>query len=110
MVRLPFSNPDKFEEDFDFEMDRRSAPSPEMISLLMQDAMNREQGKVAPDTTGADYFLLCDFITRDMEYDFPLIEQDFIKHCNGRLREFSDAGWYGELEHINNGPQQGLRK
>ena len=110
MVRPPFSNPDKYEEDFDFEMDRRPAPSPELIALLMQDAMNREQGKVAPDTTGADYFFLCDFITRDMEYDFPLIEQDFIKHCNGRLREFSDAGWYGELEHINNGPQQGLRK
>lgn len=99
-----------FDEDFEFEMDRGPAPSLDMLALLMKDVMNREQGKVALDTIGVDYFFLYDFITRDMEHDFPLIQQDFIKHCNGRLKEFSDAGGYGELDYINNGPLRGLQK
>lgn len=61
----------------------------------MKDMVNRKEGKVAPDTLGAEYFFLRTFITEDMDLDFSLIEDDFVKHCHGRLREFSQVQWYG---------------
>lgn len=52
MARPPYANPDLFEEDFDFEMDRRPAPSPEMIALLMKDAISQMYGKDEIDEKG----------------------------------------------------------
>ena len=99
MARPPYINPDyKYEED-EWEYDDRPAGlSKEMLALFMQDMMNRESGKVAPDTTGADYFFIDEFFTMDMELDFALIEQDFLQHCSGKLQEFNETGWYGEDE------------
>ena len=94
-MRAPYRNLD-LEDGIELEeIDRKPGPSKELLALFMQDLMNKEKGKVAPDTTGADYFFLEEFITRDMELDFAVIEQDFLKHCSGRLQEFHDAGWYG---------------
>ncbi len=111
MARPPFVNPDfEYEED-DFEYDDRPAGvSREMFALFMQDMMNKESGKVAPDTIGADYFFLDEFVTRDMEYDFALIEQDFLQHCSGKLQEFNEAGWYGEDERWTAAPKIALQK
>lgn len=111
MARPPFVNPDfEYEED-DFEYDDRPAGvSREMFALFMQDMMNKESGKVAPDTIGADYFFLDEFVTRDMEYDFALIEQDFLLHCSGKLQEFNEAGWYGEDERWTAAPKIALQK
>ena len=110
-IRPPFVNPDfEYDED-DFEYDDRpSGVSREMLALFMQDMMNKESGKVAPDTTGAYYFFLDEFVTRDMEYDFALIEQDFIQHCSGKLQEFNEAGWYGEDERWTAAPKVALQK
>lgn len=65
---------------------------------------------MAPDTIGADYFFLDEFVTRDMEYDFALIEQDFLLHCSGKLQEFNEAGWYGEDERWTAAPKIALQK
>ena len=111
MIRPPFALPENRSEMNPWNPDERpEGLSKEMISLLFQEMQNRKEGKVAPDTTGADYFFLIDFITRDMEIDFPLIEQDFIRHCSDSLAEFNIAGWYGEDEHWNDSPKNALQK
>ena len=72
-MRAPYRNLD-LEDGIELEeIDRKPGPSKELLALFMQDLMNKEKGKVAPDTTGADYFFLEEFITRDMELDiaFP---------------------------------------
>ena len=68
--------------------------SKEMVGMFVQDMLQHEEGTEAPDTTGAEFFFLRDFFTDDMEYDFPLIEQEFLRHCYGRLAEFELAAWY----------------
>lgn len=109
-MNIPYLN-SNYEDELDWEeLERIPGPSREILSIFMEDIMNKAQGKVAPDTTGADYFFLNEFITRDMELDFTVIEQDFLKHCNGRLQEFNDAGWYGEDEHWNYDPEFALKK
>lgn len=110
-MKAPYRNPENYEEKPDMEeLCRPSGPPKEILALFMQDMINREEGKVAPDTTGADYFFLDEFITRDMELDFIAIEQDFLKHCSGRLQEFNNAGWYGENECWENEPEYALKK
>lgn len=111
MARPPYMNLDYEYEEDEWEYDDRPAGlSKEMLALFMQDMMNRESGKVAPDTTGADYFFLDEFFTRDMELDFALIEQDFLQHCSGKLQEFNEAGWYGEDERWTAAPKIALQK
>lgn len=99
------------DEEFDME-EYEEAPSPsrEVLALMMQDMMNKEQGKVAPDTTGADFFFLEEFITDAMESDFSAIEQDFLSHCSDKLHEFNKAGWYGEDERWNHAPDFAIKK
>ena len=100
-----------FHENFNMpEAEEMPAVSKDMIAIMMQDIMNREQGKVAPDTIGADYFFLEDFMTSDMELDFAVIEQDFLHHCSGRLKEFNDAGWYGEDERWKSAPDFAIKQ
>lgn len=111
MARPPYINPDYEYEEDEWEYDDRPAGlSKEMLALFMQDMMNRESGKVAPDTTGADYFFIDEFFTMDMELDFALIEQDFLQHCSGKLQEFNEAGWYGEDERWTAAPKIALQK
>ena len=99
------------DEEFDIEeTEGLPSPSKEVLSLLMQDMMNKEQGKVAPDTTGADFFFLEEFITDAMESDFSAIEQDFLNHCSDKLHEFNKAGWYGEDERWNHAPALAIKK
>lgn len=81
-----------------------------MSGLFFQDMMNREQGKVAPDTTGADFFFLRGFIIEDMEFDFPAIEQDFLKHCSDKLQEFNKAGWYGDTDFKTISPKIAMQR
>ena len=82
-----------FHENFNMpEAEEMPTVSKDMIAIMMQDIMNREQGKVAPDTIGADYYFLEDFMTSDMELDFAVIEQDFLHHCSWRLKEYNGTG------------------
>ena len=103
-MKAPYLNPN-FEDELDIpESENVFCPSKDVLALMMQDMMNKEQGKVAPDTVGADYFFLEEFITSEMDSDFAVIEQDFLQHCSGKLHEFNDAGWYGEDERWNSAP------
>lgn len=81
-----------------------------MTRLLMNAMDDYNSGKVAPDTIGADYFFLDQFMTYEMEYDFVAIEIDFLEHCRERLDEFIKVGWYGDEEHINYGPGLSVKK
>ena len=111
MIKPPFAAPDnKFDMDKWNPDERPEGLSKEMVLLLIQEMKNRKDGKVAPDTTGADYFFLDDFITSDMGLDFPVIEQDFIRHCSEKLSEFNNAGWYGEDERGDGSPKNLLQK
>lgn len=103
-MKAPYLNPN-FEDELDIpESENVFCPSKDVLALMMQDIMNKEHGKVAPDTVGADYFFLEEFITSEMDSDFAVIEQDFLQHCSGKLHEFNDAGWYGEDERWNSAP------
>ena len=85
-------------------------PSKEIIGMFMEDAMNREAGKVAPDTAGADYFFLKEFVTESMEYDFSYIEKDFLKHCSDKMAEYYSAVWYGDDMIYNCSPEESVRR
>lgn len=84
-------------------------PQAEIMSILMEDEKKRGMGDVAPDTAGADYFFVQYFMTDDMYWDFDRIEEDFMKHCYDRLREFSDVQWYENLEAKYVGPDKSHR-
>ena len=108
--QFPFLS-SEFDNDLDFPgMDDLPRPSKDVLALMMQDIMSRDEGKVAPDTAGADYFFLEEFITNEMELDFAVIEQDFMKHCGKRLQEFNEAGWYGEDERWKAEPEFAVKQ
>lgn len=65
-MQIPFKDPN-FLEAYD---KLREHSSMELIGMFMEDAMNREAGKVAPDTAGADYFFLKEFMNEPMRNDF----------------------------------------
>ena len=43
----------------------------DVLISIMQDMKNRQEGNALPDTIGAEYYFLQDFITLDMDCDFP---------------------------------------
>ena len=96
-------------EDYD-DYDEPGYPSKEIIGMFMEDAMNREAGKVAPDTAGADYFFLKEFVNESMEYDFSYIEKDFLKHCSDKMAEYYNAAWYGDDMIYNCSPEESVRR
>lgn len=51
---------------------------------------------VEPNTIGIDFYFLMGFMTEEMFVDFPVIEQDFIKHCGDNLNKLNGLGWYDE--------------
>ncbi|WP_026658872.1 hypothetical protein [Butyrivibrio sp. AC2005] len=99
-MMFPFDDPfdaDIFNEDYNDDEDA-IARRREIAGIMIEDMISKEQGnEVAPDTTGVDYFFLTDFITEDMGMDFAIIEQDFLDKCRGRLKEFNEVGWYGDV-------------
>ncbi|SEA96537.1 hypothetical protein SAMN02910384_02866 [Pseudobutyrivibrio sp. ACV-2] len=61
-------------------------------SLIVEDQYNRDNGIIIePDTAGADFYFLQDFMTDEMYVDFPIIEHDFMAHCGTKLQEFDDS-------------------
>ncbi len=56
--------------------------------------MNCLENSQFPETSGADYFFIRDFITENMRWDFDRIEEDFMKHCYDKLRDFAKVQWY----------------
>ncbi len=66
-------------------------------SLIVEDQYNRDNGIIIePDTAGADFYFLQDFMTDEMYVDFPIIEHDFMAHCGTKLKEFDDVCWYDQ--------------
>lgn len=94
----PFREPPFMDDGFDFRKlnnERVPAADPELFSAFMQDMKSHESsGEVAPDTRGADYFFLEAFVTDDMMWDFDRIEEDFMRHCYDKLREFGQIQCY----------------
>lgn len=84
--------------------------SREVIGMFIQDTMNREAGKVAPDTAGVDYFFLREFINDSMRQDFPYIERDFIRHRSDKLAEYFNAAWYGGDMSCNSSPREAVNR
>ena len=106
-MQIPLKDPG--EMNFIEEYDRtHEAPSMELIGMFMEDAMNREAGKVAPDTAGADYFFLKEFVNESMRQDFSYIERDFLKHCSDKLSEFYNAAWYGDDMTYDSSPEESV--
>ncbi len=99
-MMFPFDDPfdaDIFNDDYNDDEDT-IARRKEIAGIMIEDMLSKEQGnEVAPDTTGVDYFFLTDFITEDMGMDFAIIEQDFLDKCRGRLKEFNEVGWNGDV-------------
>lgn len=83
-------------------------PSRETLGLFMEDAMNREAGKVAPDTAGADYFFMKGFLNEPMEEDFAYIEKDFLRHCSGKMGEYYNAARYGGDMTYDSSPEESV--
>ncbi len=93
---IPYSDEyDEFHDEVDYCEHEKHIP-PEIIGVFMRDAANREKGIVVPNTIGADYFFLNEFLTEDMEFDFSFIEQDFLKNCFHRIHEYEVQIWYGD--------------
>ena len=78
---FPFSN-DYFEEVSEQELQQHFEAKKDLAGIMMEYFGQNENEKiVAPDTAGVDYYFLEDFLTANMEIDFALIEQDFLKNC-----------------------------
>lgn len=91
------------------ELEEHSRISPEMIGLFFKDAMNREEGKVAPDTTGADKFFIDGFLTDEMSYDFWVIARDFMKHHFPELAEYYRLSVYENDYAYQSDPERALQ-
>ena len=98
-------------QQFDIDLEEMQPKiSKEMVSLFIQDVMNRQNGVVEPDTTGADYFFIQEFITEAMSWDFGIIEQDFLNHCSGKMKEFGEQSILGFTEYRLHEPSEVLKK
>ena len=98
-----------YSEEFLFPKGVNEEKLRETMGLIMQDKLDREAGKVVPDTIGADYFFLEGFITDQMCWDYPYIERDFLIHCYGQLPEFDKVAWYSQNEARYKTPEQALK-
>lgn len=100
----------RFDEEFDDGYDEINVRmKKELLCVFMEDELNREAGKVAPDTTGADKFFIDGFFNGNLDYDFWVIARDFMNH------HFSDMPEYSKLASYMNGitrqtnPERALR-
>ena len=69
-------------------------PGPELMDAFIRDLKNHESGNFVPETSGADYFFIRNFITEDMRWYFDRIEEVFMKHCYDKLCDFAKVQWY----------------
>ena len=107
-INAPFANP---REQLDIDIEKMQPKvSKEMLSMFVQDIMNRQNGVVEPDTTGADYFFIQEFITDAMSWDFGIIEQDFLNHCSGKMKEFGEHSILSFTEYRLHEPDEVLKK
>lgn len=84
-------------------------PSKNIMGIFMEDAMNRETGKVVPDPVGADYFFLKGFLNELMAEDFAQIEKDFLLHCSDKMNEYYNAAWFGGDMTCDSYPRESVR-
>ena len=89
----------------DAEKDRK-----EMREVVMKYMRNRKEGKIEPDTVGADFLFIEGFITPKLEWDFPWIEEDFLQKCYSRIQEFEIQTWCGRDMVRENGPRIAIIK
>ncbi|MEI3318796.1 hypothetical protein [Eubacterium ramulus] len=57
----------------------------------VQELMNGENQEI--DYHGCDHFFLMDFVTPEMDYDFPLIANEFLQHEYKNLKKYN-TGYY----------------
>lgn len=87
--------PSIYDMDYDkFNANHMPMPDPELLDAFVRDMKNHESGNLVPETSGADYFFIRYFITEDMRWDFDRIEEDFVKHCYDKFRDFAKVQWY----------------
>ena len=76
--------------DYYDEMDMRIPPvSPEVLGMMMRDIDSRHDENLLADTSGADYYFIRWFVTDEMIWDMNRIEEDFMKNCYTKLRDFA---------------------
>ncbi len=84
-------------DDKDFMQEAMKGLQSELFSYVAEEMYNQENGiTVQPDTIGVDFFFLYGFFTFEMLCDFHIIEQDFMKNCQGKLKQFNELAWYDE--------------
>ena len=107
---FPFSN-DYFEEVSEQELQKHFEAKKDLAGIMMEYFGQNENEKiVAPDTAGVDYYFLEDFLTANMEIDFALIEQDFLKNCKDRLHEFNEVCTFSSLSFRTRKPSYSTHK
>lgn len=98
--------------DMDFiQLNTNGMPVPvaELMDALILDLKNHKSGDLVPETSGADYFFIRYFITEDMRWDFDRIEEDFMKHCYDKLRDFAKVQWYEQNSSRFSSPEESHR-
>ena len=74
---------------------KQSIIPPDLMSFFREEMKSHKSSGFVPNTEGSDYFFTIHFITPEMEWDFDRIEDDFMKHCYDKLRDFGQVYWYG---------------
>lgn len=96
---------DEFLETHGTEITRKT----ELLRAFMEYDMNREAGKVAPDTTGADKYFIDGFFTGNMNYDFWVIARDFMNHHFRELGKFDEMASYMNGSSYQSSPEEALQ-
>lgn len=95
-------------DDFPFfDLDpQKKAEMAGIFSLFSDEKRDSANGNVAPDTIGVDTYFTQYFVNEEMGWDFDRIEEDFMKHCYGKLREFGQVQVYGQCEARHSSPKE----
>ena len=97
-------------EDWGYEEEmEREAESRELLLAFMEDKLNREAGKIVPDTTGADKYFVDSFITGEMSYDFWVIAREFMKQHFAELGQFDRLATYRNAYSYQSDPERALQ-
>ena len=97
--------------DYYDEMDMRIPPvSPEVLGMMMRDIDSRYDENLLADTSGADYYFIRWFVTDEMIWDMNRIEEDFMKNCYTKLRDFARVQWYSNTSSRHSSPEYSHRQ
>lgn len=99
-------------KDIDFKqlnIDNMPMLDRKLMEVFIRDLKNHESGSLVSETSGADYFFIRNFITEDMRWDFDRIEEDFMKHCYAKLRDFAKVQWYEQNSNRFSSPEESHR-